>query len=744
MVAPATTNEFLDLVRKSGVLDEKRLDAHVQKLRAVGDVPSEPGKMAGLLVRDGLLTLFQAEQICQGKWRRFTIGKYKVLERLGSGGMGSVYLCEHKLMRRRVAVKVLPTAKAADESSLQRFYREARAAAALDHPNIVHAYDIDQDDKLHFLVMEYVDGASLQELVKRGGPLEPFRAAHYIRQAALGLDHAHKAGLVHRDVKPGNILVDRTGLVKVLDMGLARFFNDEEDMLTRKFDENVLGTADYLAPEQAIDSHTADIRADIYGLGATFYFLLSGRPPFGEGTTAQKLIWHQTRQPRPLGTVRNDIPAAIAAVIEKMMAKDPNARYQTPSEVGDALAPFTQSPIGPPSDKEMPKLSLAATGVPPGGEQTQVTNPAAAAPSSGPRKSWQVTGSPAPRPPAAPAARVDTRPVAEAPTQPTRPAVQVPPAPVPAAPAPRQAAAPAPATTEEEESIPWDRVTSDTEDPSAKVDTTPRSDSRKRGSGRRSGVSLRGAPREGKRFWILTIVLSVLAIAGLVTAGFVFGLFGGRQDRAAAQRVLKVGKVGGTYTSVREALANARSGDRIVLVDGQHREQLRLQDFNGSGIRIEPVEGRGVVWLPLANRDEKTPLLQLVKVKGLHVRGIRFDGEDRVLKLVALSGHSPGLILENVGLTGFKTAGLTVTNCAGDPGRPVELLRLTATPALNEKAEAAILFNANPKMDPEQNDHIVVRDCTFGGQYAKAPVWVMKKGGPHLQFGNNTPDVKGP
>src|SRR5205085_9197957 len=142
----------LELVRKSGVLDEKRLDNYLEKARGATALPAEPTKLAGFLVRDGFLTHFQAEQILQGKWRRFTIGKYKVLERLGSGGMGSVYLCEHKLMRRRVAVKVLPTAKAADPSSLERFYREARAVAALDHPNIVHAYDIDQDDQLHFLV----------------------------------------------------------------------------------------------------------------------------------------------------------------------------------------------------------------------------------------------------------------------------------------------------------------------------------------------------------------------------------------------------------------------------------------------------------------------------------------------------------------------------------------------------------------------------------------------------------------
>src|SRR5947209_1880130 len=171
------------------------------------------------MVREGILTRFQGEQFLQGKWRRFTIGKYKVLDRIGTGGMGSVYLCEHKFMRRRAAVKVLPTSKASDPSSLERFYREGRAVAALDHPNIVRAYDIDQEDNLHFLVMEYVDGSSLQELVKRQGRLDPNRAARYISQAATGLQHAHDAAaIVHRDIKPGNLVVDRNGVVKLLDM----------------------------------------------------------------------------------------------------------------------------------------------------------------------------------------------------------------------------------------------------------------------------------------------------------------------------------------------------------------------------------------------------------------------------------------------------------------------------------------------------------------------------------------------
>ena len=363
MNVPATADEFLVLVRNSGIVDEKRLAAYLEKARAASPLPSEPKPLAERLVRDGLITHFQAEQFLQGKWRRFTIGNYKVLERIGSGGMGSVFLCEHKFMRRRAAVKVLPSAQSNDPSALERFYREARAVAALDHPNIVRAYDIDQEDNLHFLVMEYVDGSSLQEIIQRVGPLDPVRCAHYISQAALGLQHAHEvAGVVHRDIKPGNIILDRSGTVKVLDLGLARFFYDEDDHLTKKFDETVLGTADYLAPEQALDSHSVDIRGDIYSLGGTFYFCLTGVAPFTEGTVAQKLIWHQTRQPKPIRAFRPDVPAEMIAIVNRMLAKDPEQRYQTPLEVAQALAPWTQTGIAPPAEIEMPRLSLAARG----------------------------------------------------------------------------------------------------------------------------------------------------------------------------------------------------------------------------------------------------------------------------------------------------------------------------------------------------------------------------------------------
>jgi serine/threonine protein kinase len=358
MPAPATIDAFLDVLGKSGLVDEERLRLFLQQ---AGGLSTMPRKLAARFVASGLLTQFQAEQLLQGKHRGYNIGKYRVLERIGAGGHSTVYLCEHRMVKRRVAIKVLPTAKSDNPAALARFYREARAAGALDHPNLVKAHDIDQDNGLHFFVMDYVDGSSLQEIVSRFGPLAIDRAANYVCQAALALHAAHLAGLVHRDIKPGNILLDRQGVIRVLDLGLARFFSDDQDPLTLKYDgDSVLGTADYVAPEQALNSHDVDIRADIYGLGATFYFLLAGHPLFPEGQITQKLIWHQTRQPTPLRQLRPQVPAELAAVVERMIDKDPDRRFQTPAEVIEALAVWTATPVPPPPDAEMPRLSPAA------------------------------------------------------------------------------------------------------------------------------------------------------------------------------------------------------------------------------------------------------------------------------------------------------------------------------------------------------------------------------------------------
>jgi serine/threonine protein kinase len=372
MPAPTSVPEFLDLVRKSQLLaddthDERdrqaladaALNEVLERHQKAGTLPTTIDQMASLLIREGRLTYFQAKQLKLGRYKRFEIGsKYRLLELIGAGGMGAVYLCKHRLMQRLVALKVLPVEKLEDKSNQERFYREARAVAALDHPNIVRAYDIDEYERLHFLVMEYVDGTSLQEIVARYAlerrMFDPIRAAHYIAQAAVGMQHAHELGMVHRDIKPGNLLLDRTGVIKVLDMGLARFFNKQQDSVTEKYDDKcVLGTADYLAPEQAV-SNLVDIRADIYALGGTLYFMLTGQTPFPDGTIAAKLVAHQTREPKPVETFRTDVPAGMLSVLRKMMAKDPNDRYQQPIEVTEALAEWAEIPIGPPPAKEMP------------------------------------------------------------------------------------------------------------------------------------------------------------------------------------------------------------------------------------------------------------------------------------------------------------------------------------------------------------------------------------------------------
>jgi serine/threonine protein kinase len=362
MSAPTTVDGFLELLSRSGLLDPQRLRSYLQRRAAAGGLSGGPRTLANVLVRDGLLTRFQAEQLLSGKWRNFVLaGKYRVLGPLGAGGMGEVYLCEHQVMRRRVAVKVLPS-RPDDPTALERFRREARAVAQLHHPNIVGGHDIDRDGKVHFLVMEYIDGSTFHAIVRNRGPMDPVRAAHYVRQAALGLQHAHEAGLVHRDIKPSNLLLDRSGTVKILDLGLARFFHDQSDDLSRYHAESPVGTVEYMAPEQALDSHQADIRADIYSLGATFYFLLAGHGPFRARASLARLVSSRAEPPRPIREVRPDVPAGLAAVLERMMAREPAARYPTPAELVTALAPWTATPLPPPPPEEMPALVSPARG----------------------------------------------------------------------------------------------------------------------------------------------------------------------------------------------------------------------------------------------------------------------------------------------------------------------------------------------------------------------------------------------
>lgn len=352
MTSKLSLDAFLKIAAQSGLIDESKLANELAAAREEKLPLDRPEDVADRLVAKGLLTEWQCRKLLQGKHKGFFLGKYQLLSLLGKGGMSSVYLAEHTLMRRKCAVKVLPSKRINDSSYLGRFHREAQAVASLDHPNIVRAYDVDKESErgtdIHFLVMEYVDGKNLQEIVRETGVYNYVDAADCIRQSALGLAHAHKANMVHRDVKPGNLLVDTTGVVKLLDLGLARFFGDDgEQSLTVAHDEKVLGTADYLAPEQALDSHTVDSRADIYGLGCTLYFMLTGHPPFTDGTLAQRLLSHQTKAPPSVLVDRPDIPKSLLDILEKMMEKKPEDRYQTARDVAEVMATWLRDNASP-------------------------------------------------------------------------------------------------------------------------------------------------------------------------------------------------------------------------------------------------------------------------------------------------------------------------------------------------------------------------------------------------------------
>lgn len=329
----------MELIRRGGLIAEPHLALVLPQLSpGIG-----PEGALGLLVASGLLTRYQAEELAAGRWRGLGIGGYRILDRLGNGGMSQVFLAEHAVLGKRVALKVLSAGLRSDLSARQRFVREARAAAAVDHPNVVHVFDVEMDSDPPFLVMEYVDGVNLQAAVARHGAFTGTETASVGVEVAHGLAAAAAAGLVHRDIKPANLLIDRRGRLKILDLGIVRL--PGEDTLPR-IDEGgdrndvILGTLDYLAPEQAIDSSTVDARADVYALGATLYFLLAGHPPYPGTDLRHKLAAKQYTDPPPIHRLRPDVDVGLSSVIHTLLVRDPSGRCPSATDAAAALAPF--------------------------------------------------------------------------------------------------------------------------------------------------------------------------------------------------------------------------------------------------------------------------------------------------------------------------------------------------------------------------------------------------------------------
>ncbi len=364
-MAKVTTEELLQCVEKSRLVESGAFEQFRIKLREqYGDtLPADPIELAKQFETAGLLTRWHCEKLLQGRYKGFYLGKHKLLGHLGTGGMSTVYLAEHVMMHNKRAIKVLPKSKLGNNSYLQRFQQEAKAIASLNHPNIVRAYDIDNEGDTHYLVMEYVEGADLQTLVRKKGPLDYGLAADYISQAAKGLQHAHERGLIHRDVKPANLLVNREGMIKVLDLGLALYADESQASVTMEHNDKVLGTADYLAPEQAINSHNIDPRADIYGLGCSLYYLLTGHPPFPEGSIATRIAKHQTVMPEDIRKDRPDCPGELDGICVKMMQKDRRFRYQNCTQVAEVLDSWLVSY----KKSRVTEKAKAPTGVKPAG-----------------------------------------------------------------------------------------------------------------------------------------------------------------------------------------------------------------------------------------------------------------------------------------------------------------------------------------------------------------------------------------
>jgi eukaryotic-like serine/threonine-protein kinase len=336
MPSPTTAADLLALAAKCGILPENTVPPEAKS-------ETKADRCAAVLVRSGKLTHFQAKNLLGGKHRGLVLGPYRLQSPLGQGGMGSVYLAEHGTLKRQVALKVLPPTLAKDQLARERFFREARSAASLDHPNIVRLHDVSEHNGVKYLVMEYVIGTDLGSLIEKAGRLPAPVAAGYIIQAANGLRHAHTKGFVHRDIKPANLIVTSDETVKILDMGLTRRVDDQNDALTQILGQagDAAGSIDFASPEQAM-GESVDQRSDIYSLGATFVAMLTGKPPY-EGTTAQKLMMHQLGAVPDLNKLPGVVPPGLADVIRKMMAKKPSDRYENMTALIAAVMPYVEA-----------------------------------------------------------------------------------------------------------------------------------------------------------------------------------------------------------------------------------------------------------------------------------------------------------------------------------------------------------------------------------------------------------------
>lgn len=327
--------DLLAALRASGILNG-RLLSELQARVGNGDYPSDPKTLAERLVKDRVLTPYQARRLLTNRPRGLVVGRYVILDRIGSGSMGRVYKAHHVMMDRVVALKVIAPEFASNERAVARFQREMRLVGRLDHENVVRAFDADQSGGMLFIVMEYVRGQSLGERLKRGGPIPAPEMIEYAAQAALGLAHAHAQGMVHRDVKPSNLLLSEDRRIKVLDLGLGVLIEPDNAATFATADGIAVGTVDYMSPEQAL-GRGVDGRSDLFSLGCAMYHLITGKLAFPGESQIDRLGRRLSAPPAPVSDFVPDFPASAARVLDKLMAPKPKDRFETAAEAAEAL-----------------------------------------------------------------------------------------------------------------------------------------------------------------------------------------------------------------------------------------------------------------------------------------------------------------------------------------------------------------------------------------------------------------------
>ncbi|MEO6810249.1 MAG: serine/threonine-protein kinase [Isosphaeraceae bacterium] len=362
--AEGVPTDLLAVIRRSGVLTERQLE-DVRARVLAGEYPFDPTSLAECLVRDQILTGFQVRRLLKNKTHGLVIDRYVILDRLGSGSMGRVYRAHHQHMDRIVALKIIAPEIVTNERVIARFQREMKLVGRLDHPNVVRAFDAGQVGSVLYIVMEYVPGQSLGQRFRARGPLPPAEVIDCAAQAALGLDHAHRQGIVHRDIKPSNLLLTDERRIKVLDLGLGVLMEADEESNFATADGIAVGTIDYMSPEQAC-GQDVDGRSDLYSLGCAVYHLITGRLPYPGDSPIERLGKRISGQPVPITDLRPDLPSNLVRVLNKLLANRPEDRYQTGAEAAEALQALTRRKTSrEPASPAAPTVKALPTPTPP-------------------------------------------------------------------------------------------------------------------------------------------------------------------------------------------------------------------------------------------------------------------------------------------------------------------------------------------------------------------------------------------